>query len=87
MLSKKIIIRNSTGLHMRPAAMFSSEMGRFTANVSLLYGDLEVNGKSIMDILASGIPCGAEVEIRCNGADEKEALNRAVQLIESNFSE
>ena len=38
-------------------------------------------------IIAACIKCGAEVTVECDGADEKEALAKAVELIESGFGE
>ena len=47
----------------------------------------KINAKSVMLIIAACIKCGAEVTIECDGADEKEALAKAVELIESGFGE
>ena len=38
-------------------------------------------------ISAVCIKCGAEVTVECEGEDEKEALAKAVELIESGFGE
>ena len=40
-----------------------------------------------MTKFAACIKCGAEVTVECDGADEKEALAKAVELIESGFGE
>ena len=40
-----------------------------------------------MAIVAAGIKCGTEVEVRCEGADEQAALDAAIQLIESGLGE
>ena len=40
-----------------------------------------------MNLIAAGIQCGDEVEIRCSGPDEEEALNRAVELVSSGLGE
>ena len=37
--------------------------------------------------IESLLPGGDEVEIRCSGPDEEEALSRAVELIESGLGE
>ncbi len=47
----------------------------------------EVNGKSPMALMAAGIPCGTEVEVKCDGADEAEALAAAIELIKSGLGE
>ena len=74
MVSEKATLVNPQGLHMRPAGLFASTMGKFASEVTVVAPDKEVNGKSPMALMAAGIPCGTEVEVKCDGADEKEAL-------------
>ncbi len=40
-----------------------------------------------MTLMAAAIRCGAEIEIRCDGEDENEALAHAVALIKSGLGE
>ena len=40
-----------------------------------------------MNLIAAGIQQGDEIEIRCSGPDEEEALSRAVELVESGLGE
>ena len=80
MVSEKATLVNPQGLHMRPAGLFASTMGKFASDVTVVAPDKEVNGKSPMALMAAGIPCGTEVEVKCDGADEKEALAAAIEL-------
>lgn len=86
-VSKKVTLKNREGLHVRPAGLFSNEMQRFLSDVLVCKGKAEVSGKSIMNLIAAGIQCGDQVEIRCSGPDEEEALARAVELIESGLDQ
>lgn len=73
---------------MRPAGVFAKEMTKFTSSVMLSAGEKKnINAKSVMLVIAAGLKYGTEVTIECNGADEKEALAKAVELIESGFGE
>lgn len=85
MISKVFTIISAEGLHMRPAGILASEMGKFDCNIDIIYNDVTINAKSLMNILAACIKCGADIEIRCDGDDEQEALNRAEELIQSDF--
>ncbi len=85
MISKKVVIRNSEGLHMRPAAVFAEEMGRFGCEITIKTENDEVNAKSLLSIMTACIKCGTEIEIECIGSDESEAMEKAVSLIESEF--
>ena len=87
MVSKMTKIVNSMGMHMRPAGMFAQEMMKFNSVVMLVFNDKEINAKSIMNLMAACLKCGSELEVRCNGADEEAALNKAIELIESGLGE
>ncbi|MBQ9058327.1 MAG: HPr family phosphocarrier protein [Atopobiaceae bacterium] len=87
MVSSKVTLTNGQGLHMRPAGTFASAMGKFASNVTVVANGKEVNGKSPMALMAAGIPVGTEIEIKCDGADEQEALDAAVALVESGLGE
>lgn len=85
MVSKKVVIRNPEGLHMRPAAIFAEEMGKFECEITIKTEDDEANAKSILSIMTACIKSGTEINIECNGSDEAEALEKAVSLIVSEF--
>ncbi|WP_367926255.1 HPr family phosphocarrier protein [uncultured Ruthenibacterium sp.] len=87
MVSAKVTVTNPMGLHMRPAQVFIREMTPFESEVTINYKDRSINGKSIMNLMASGIKQGAEIEIRCEGSDEQAALDKAVALIQSGLGE
>ena len=46
MVSEKATLVNPQGLHMRPAGLFASTMGKFASEVTVVAPDKEVNGKS-----------------------------------------
>lgn len=85
MVSKKLTVISAEGLHMRPAGVLTCEMCKFDCDVEILYKGATINAKSLLNILASCIKCGAEIELQCNGDDEQKALERAEELIQSDF--
>ncbi|GKI13675.1 PTS sugar transporter subunit IIA [Oscillospiraceae bacterium] len=87
MVSKETKIVNPMGMHMRPAGMFAQAMMKYDSDVTLVFGDKEVNAKSIMNLMAACIKCGSELEVRCSGPDEEAALAEAIRLIESGLGE
>lgn len=87
MVSKMTKIVNPMGMHMRPAGMFAQEMMKFNSEVMLVCKDKEINAKSIMNLMAACMKCGTELEVRCTGADEQAALDKAIELIESGLGE
>lgn len=87
MVSAKTKVINPQGMHMRPAQLFVSTITPFQCDVTILYGGKKINAKSIMNLMASCIKQGAEIEIQCSGAREEEALKAAVALVESGLGE
>ena len=87
MVAKRVVLTNREGLHVRPAGLFSNEMQKYRSDVWVCREEAVVSGKSIMNLIAAGIQQGDEIEIRCSGPDEEEALSRAVELVESGLGE
>ncbi|MVB10110.1 Phosphocarrier protein HPr [Caprobacter fermentans] len=92
MYSKKTVIANPTGLHARPASDFIAAAGKFSSKIriSRVAGDPEedaANAKSIISLLSLGLAQGEEVEVFADGADEKQAVDDLVALIDSKFGE
>lgn len=87
MVQKEFTIKNKMGFHMRPANVFVSEMTKFDSDIFITFGGNKINGKSIMNIMASCIKYGSEIVVECDGSDEKEMLEAAGKLIDSGFGE
>lgn len=87
MVSEKITLKNPQGFHMRPASVFAGAMGKYSCDVFINFGGNQINGKSVMNILAACIKCGAEVEIVCAGDKEQDALTEAVEMIKAGLGD
>ena len=83
MVTAKVKVVNPQGLHMRPAHVFVGGVKNFSSDVTIIFKGTSVNAKSIMQVMLAGITQGSEIEVCCEGADEQEALDEAVRLIES----
>lgn len=87
MVSKATKITNEMGFHMRPANVFVTAMTKYASDIFIIVNDKKINGKSIMNIMASCIKYGTEITVECDGPDEEAMLNEAIELIESGFGE
>ena len=87
MVSAHTKIVNPQGMHMRPAQVFVAEMAKYNSDVTIVFGGKNVNAKSIMHLMAACIKQGSELEIRCEGEQEAEALKAAVALVESGLGD
>lgn len=87
MVSEHLTVVNKLGFHMRPAGEFVKAMAKFKSDVNILVNGKDVDGKSIMNVMAACIKCGSEIEIQCTGPDEVEMLKAASELVNSGLGE
>lgn len=88
MVSERLTVINKAGFHMRPAGNFVQAMGKYPGcDVTIVYNGREIDGKSIMNVMAACMKQGAEIEIKCDGEDEAACLTEAVLLVKSGLGE
>ncbi len=87
MRKEKVILQNETGLHARPASELAKLAGRFKCDINLNVNEKKANAKSILGIMSLGIKAKTEIEIECNGEDEKEAMTEILKAFENKFGE
>lgn len=87
MVSEKITITNEQGMHMRPAGLLAKAMTKYDCDVTIVHNGNEINAKSLMNLIGACIKCGADIEVKCEGANEEEALAEALQLIREGLGE
>lgn len=80
-LKKRLRVRNTQGLHARPAALFVKVAKQFKSAVRLRKGKHEVDGKSIMGVLTLAAERGSALELIVEGPDSKEAFRSLEQLL------
>ena len=74
MVSKKVTVKNPTGLHLRPAGILCNEAMKYQSQITFVYDGGMANAKSVLSVLGACVKCGDEIELVCEGADEQEAL-------------
>ena len=87
MVSEKVTVINKAGFHMRPASLFVQAMAKYKSAINIVYNGKNIDGKSIMNVMAACMKCGSEIEIQCDGPDEKEMLAEAAGLVKSGLGE
>ncbi|MGJ7537195.1 MULTISPECIES: HPr family phosphocarrier protein [Variovorax] len=87
MIKKSVTISNKLGLHARASAKLTKLAGSFPCEVWLSRGDRRINAKSIMGVMMLAAGIGSTVELETNGAQEEEAMNAIVQLMDDKFGE
>ena len=87
MISRDVTIKNSVGLHARPATFFIQKANSFKSSIWVEKEDCRVNAKSLLGVLSLGIIGGTDITIIADGVDEEEAVNALVKLVESGFTD
>ena len=87
MISRDIEIINKLGLHARASAKLTQLAAKFQCEVLMTRERKRVNAKSIMGVMMLAAGKGSTVTLETDGADEQEAMDALVQLIEARFGE
>jgi phosphotransferase system HPr (HPr) family protein len=86
----RLPVRNPSGLHARPAALFVRTAGGFGAQIrvrNVTRGGEAVDAKSILGVLTLGVSSGHEIEVIASGDDAAEALEALRELVASGIGE
>ena len=78
----EVEIKNADGLHMRPAMQFVDVANQFDCDVTVSSGEINVDGKSIMQMSMLAATCGTKLKIKAQGQDAQEAVDKLQKLVE-----
>ncbi len=87
MISRSVTIKNSVGLHARPATFFIQKANSYKSSIWVEKEDCRVNAKSLLGVLSLGITKDTEITIIADGGDENSAVDGLVTLIETELAE
>jgi phosphocarrier protein HPr len=87
MIERRISLSNRLGLHARAASKLVQTASAHASEVWIAREGRRVNAKSIMGVLLLAAPCGSELTLEVSGADEAQAMEALVALIEDRFGE
>ena len=63
MVSKKVTVKNPTGLHLRPAGILCNEAMKYQSQITFVYDGCMANSKSLLSVLGACVKCGNEIEL------------------------
>ncbi len=84
---RQVLVTNQLGLHARPASQIAREAQAFAAKIIIAGQGQSVDAKSILDILTLSAGMGSTLEIRADGADAAQAVDRLTELFAAKFGE
>lgn len=87
----EVEVRNSSGLHARPAATFVRAAGGFATDVRVtnLTRDPQrsASAKSVLGVMGLAVARGHRIRLEADGADAEEAVTQLAALVESGLGE
>jgi phosphotransferase system HPr (HPr) family protein len=88
--SVEVEVRNPSGLHARPAALFVRTAGGFRAKIrveNVTRGSAAADAKSILGVLGQGVSKGNSIRIVAEGDDEEQAIDALREFVASGAGE
>lgn len=85
MYTQVVTVKNEVGLHAKPATYFIQKANEFQSGIWVEKDERRVNAKSLLGILSLGIVQNTDITLIADGADEKDAVDALIALIEAGF--
>lgn len=82
----EVEIKNSDGLHMRPAMQFVDVANKFDSDITVSNKETKADGKSIMQMSILAATYGTKLKVQAEGPDAEEAINAIRKLVEEEFN-
>ena len=87
MVSEKVKVTASMGLHLRPAGALCKQATQYQCRIELVTERARANAKSVLSVLGACVKSGEVVELVCDGPDEQQALEELTELMNHGLEE
>lgn len=87
MVNASTVIKNPSGLHLRPAGILCKEALLYKSKISFKIRTTTANAKSVLSVLGACVKSGDEITFVCEGPDEEKALAAMVKIVEDGLGE
>ncbi len=85
--ARTVRIPNAAGLHARPCHAIATLARRFQSSLRVACDGVDVDGRSILELMTLCAPCEATLTLRAAGADAEELVRTVAALVEDGFGE
>ena len=83
MIAKEVCVKNSSGLHARPATLLVKKASSFKSDISIEFNGKKANVKSLICVLSLAVTKDAVIKVVASGDDEALAVEEIVKLVET----
>ncbi len=83
----KVVLTNKMGLHARPSTQIATTASRYQADVKIIKDGMDVDAKSVLELLMLAAECGSELTVSAQGDDAAAAAEAVANLVRTRFGE
>ncbi|MDO5145770.1 MAG: HPr family phosphocarrier protein [Eubacteriales bacterium] len=87
MVQAELTIANAQGIHLGPANRIANLADRFDSKIHFKTEYMDVNAKSIINLISGTFHQGDKVTCVCEGPDEREALKAMERILSGDLEE
>ena len=81
MVRAELTIESAQGIHLAPANLIANTADKFDSQIHFKTEYMDINAKSIINIVSGTLRKGDKVMCVCDGSDEKQALDAMKKLL------
>ena len=85
MKSFEYVIKDSVGIHARPAGMLVKEAKKYDSKIVINANGKSAEATKLMAVMGLGVKCGQTVTVTVDGADEDTASEELKAFFEGNL--
>jgi len=86
-VSRTVVVRTPRGLHLRPWGQFAELAHKFDAQVVVIKGGTQADGRSTMQLLTLAAVQGSELQIEAQGFAADDAVAALCEFIENLYED
>lgn len=86
-MTKKVLVKNRSGLHTRPATTIVKMLQNCKCDVSFTHKQETVNAKSILSILMLAAKKNSKITIVVEGEEADQTMDKLVEAFDNQFGE
>ncbi len=85
--NRDVVVPNPQGLHARPIALIAQTAARFRSALRIAADGVEVDGKSVLQMMTLCAAQGTTLAISATGDDAEQLVAAIAQVVETGFGE
>jgi phosphocarrier protein len=85
MKSFNYVIKDSVGIHARPAGNLVKEAKKYQSKITVVKDGKSAEATKLMALMGLGVKCGNTVTVNVEGVDEEVAYSGIQQFFEANL--